>query len=129
MGVAFLFSGSEKHVGIIIIIKIFGGVFMTVGGAIYKRFNKPIVFDRGEGLFWKGKKTDSINLENIHAIQLIRECVAGDSESPSFYSYELNLVLDDGERRNVIDQGGQGRVVKYAEQLGQFLDVRVWDAT
>ena len=80
-------------------------------------------------MFWKGKKTDSINLENIHAIQLIRECVAGDSESPSFYSYELNLVLDDGERRNVIDQGGQGRVVKYAEQLGQFLDVRVWDAT
>jgi len=114
-------------------------------------------FDRREGCFWKGRwkrgdgalsirradlnarlekeaLKDYIDLADVYAIQLIKEYVPGssgtDSRSSPYYSYELNLVLKDGERMNVVDHGNLTRIRADAIKLGEFLgNLPVWDAT
>ena len=50
-------------------------------------------------------------------------CLIGSPNS----SYELNLVLQDGERLNVVDHGSFDVLREDAAKLGEFLGVPVWD--
>ena len=45
------------------------------------------------------------------------------------YNYELNLVLKDGERINVVDHGNLKKIQDDANTLSNFLGKPVWDAT
>ncbi|MFB3118125.1 MAG: hypothetical protein ACE1ZP_05110 [Myxococcota bacterium] len=98
----------------------------------------PRVFDRSLALFWRGRSeptlmnvgppiASSAPLSSIHALQLLSEFVSGSKNS--YYSYELNLVLNDGRRINVVDHGNLKRLRGDAKTLSQFLDKPVWDAT
>ena len=69
----------------------------------------------------------SAPLSSIHALQLLSEFVSGSKSS--YYSYELNLVLNDGSRINVVDHGNLERLRSDASALSRFLDKPVWDAT
>jgi hypothetical protein len=115
-----------------------GSVFAIAGGCLYYFGTKPIVFDKHSGCFWKGRKNpdlvfnkDSIKvwtqLEQIHALQLIAEHCS--SNKCSYYSYELNLVLKDGERINVVDHGNLNKIRDDANTLSKFLGKPVWNAT
>ncbi len=119
-----------------VLASLFGLVFVGAGGAMLYFETAPIVFDKTNGWFWKGRKGPnemadaksaerSAPLASIHAIQLISEYVSGES---SYYSYELNLVLDDGRRINVVDHGNKGRLREDAGRLALFLGKPVWDA-
>jgi hypothetical protein len=117
----------------------FGAVFAAVGTFMLYFFTKPIVFDKNSGFFWKGRLSpeklnfsyDNIKnctpLERIYAFQIISEYCHSDKSS--YYSYELNLVLKDGSRLNVVDHGNAAAIRKDAELLGEFLGIPVWDAT
>ena len=116
-------------------ILLFGAVFAGVGGWIYYSMAKPRVFDKYSSMYWKGhKKPDFIYrpedeksaamFSTIHALQIIREYVKSDKSS--YYSYELNLVLKDGRRLNVIDHGNKNEILNDARELGEFLDIPVW---
>jgi hypothetical protein len=48
---------------------------------------------------------------------------------PLLHRYELNPVLNDGSRINVVDHGNLERLRGDAITLSQFLDKPVWDAT
>lgn len=63
-------------------------------------------------------------LKKVHALQLISEYVRGDKSS--YYSYELNLVLKDGERINVIDHGDRSAIQRDAQALAGFLGKPLW---
>ena len=117
---------------------LFGFLFAVIGGLLLYFGTKPIVFEKGNGYFWKGRKNPetvyNINdqknctkLKEIYALQIISEYVR--SNKSSYYSYELNLVLNDGSRINVIDHGKLDKIREDAEKLSQFLDKSVWDAT
>ena len=112
--------------------------FAIVGGVLLYFGTAPIVFDKTRGFFWKGRKaqdgvfhSDSVKhfagLEDIHALQLISEYCHGSKRS--YYSYELNLVLRNGRRINVVDHGDYEKLRKDAQTLSQFLERPVWDAT
>ncbi len=114
-----------------------GLVFMTIGIGMFVYGTTPIVFDKGSGYFWKGRKgpQDVIEisslkkcaqLEQIHALQLVAEYVR--SGKSSFYSYELNRVLEDARRLTVIDHGNLKRVREDAGKLSEFLGKPIWDA-
>lgn len=129
--------GSEESGWAVLFVWLFGLIFAGVGGGIYYMMNKPRVFDKLTGMYWRGhKKPDYIYkpegarhaamLGRIHAIQLLREYVK--SDKTSYYSYELNLVLNDGRRINVIDHGKKSEIVNDARTLGEFLGVPVWNA-
>jgi hypothetical protein len=115
-----------------------GLVFTVAGGSMLYFGAAPIVFDKRRGEFWKGRtapyevtRRDDLKhyaaLEQIHALQLVSEyCRSSDS---SYYSYELNLVLEDGSRINVVDHGNREELRKDAESLSVFLEKPVWDGT
>ncbi len=117
---------------------LFGFLFAVIGGLLLYFGTKPIVFEKANGYFWKGRKNPetvySINelksctkLKEIYALQIISEFVRGDKSS--YYSYELNLVLNDASRINVIDHGKLEKIREDAKKLSQFLEKPIWDAT
>lgn len=114
-----------------------GLVFAVIGGYMLYFGTVPIVFDKRKGYFWKGRKgPDQVfsknslkyfaELEDVHALQLISEYCRGDKSS--YYSYELNLVLKDGKRINVVDHGNQNKLRADASTLSDLLERPVWDA-
>ena len=115
-----------------------GSIFAVVGASLYWFGTTPRVFDQRHAAFWQGRRlptpmeliqrnNSSAPLASIHALQLLSEFVSGSKNS--YYSYELNLVLNDGRRINVVDHGNLERLRSDANTLSQFLDKPVWDAT
>lgn len=139
MFLVFALNGSFKSSGAAsVFVVIFPLVFMGVGAVMYYFFTAPIVFDKRRGYYCKGRKTpvkgysrgqlkNFAALEEIHALQLLREYCRSDKSS--YYSYELNLVLKDGRRMNVVDHGNRKQLQEDARMLGVFLGVPVWDAS
>lgn len=117
---------------------VIGLVFAIAGGCLLHFGTVPVVFDKSYGFFWKGKKSPAevfdrsrlkvfTELAHIHALQLLSEyCRSG---KHSYYSYELNLVLENGERINFIDHGNRTRLQEDAGTLAEFLEKPLWDAT
>jgi len=111
-------------------------ISITLNG--FYRGMTPVVFDRGEGVFWKRRKqpdsdetTDSdsaCKLSDIYAIQLIRKSQSsGSSGSGSNISYQINLVKKDGNRLNVTSNKSKSQQQSNAEALSNFLNVPVWE--
>ncbi|MCK5095793.1 MAG: hypothetical protein KAR24_00365 [Candidatus Pacebacteria bacterium] len=111
-------------------------IFVIAGVFMLRTFSKPIVFDKSRGFFWKGykepvlahderQKNKVIPFREIHALQIIKERISG--KNGSYYSYELNLVLQNSKRVNVIDHGNLNKIRKDAQKLSIFLGVPVWD--
>ncbi len=134
--------GGNFNLGTLIGVGI-GIVFFVVGFVMYRYSTKPIVFDKGLGYYYKGKiensdpaqieqLDDSCRLSEIKAIQIISEYVrdssssSSDTRSTPYYSYEINLVLADATRLNVVDHGKQRTVFRDADTLSRFLEVPVW---
>jgi hypothetical protein len=114
----------------------FGLVFVGVGFFNYRKMSKKIVFDKLSGRFWQGRMKDDENgaantdnalkLGDVHAIQLISQYVR--NEKRSYYIYEMNFVLADTKRVNVIRHGGKRQIRRDAEKLSEFLGKPLWDA-
>jgi len=111
-----------------------GGAIFSAAGFFLLRSARTVEFDRQCGWFYKGKKPTDPEapgaglLSTIHALQIISEHCSG-SRGSSYRSYELNLVLKDGTRINVIDHGSISKLREDTYQLSQFLGVPVWDGT
>lgn len=116
---------------------LFGLLFFTAGALMLYFAAAPAVFDKASGYFWKGRKSPQdvpdprslknvVQMSQIHALQLLAEYVRSDKSS--YYSYELNLVLEDGKRLNVVDHGNQTKLREDAKTLSEFLGKPVWDA-
>ena len=144
------FSNEASLFSAEVLLPIFVSALFAVGGALGLYFGTaPMVFDKLSGHFWEGRKSPqdvgnvrslkyAAELSQIHALQILAEYVRSDSmrdhtgkRSPNnpYYSYELNLVLNDGARINVIDHGNQTRLQEDAKTLSVFLGKPVWDAT
>jgi hypothetical protein len=122
-----------------IIPLVLGAIFAAVGGVMLYFETIPVVFDRMRGCFWKGHGAPAVatgkaalksyaEFSRIHALQIISELCRGKKNS-TYYSYELNLVLDDGQRINVADHGNLQKLREDAVTLSQFLGKPLWDAT
>jgi hypothetical protein len=118
---------------------VFGLVFGGIGGWMIYTYSSPIVFDKRMGCFWKGRKSPNevydrkplkyyAKLGDIHALQIISEYCKG-SKNRRYYSYELNLVLSDGLRINVVDHGNLDKLRSDTQTLSRFLGKPVWDLT
>ncbi|MBW2360832.1 MAG: hypothetical protein JRG84_08015 [Deltaproteobacteria bacterium] len=117
---------------------IVGTIFSIAGVCMWWYGNAPRVFDQARAMFWRGRKEpamvgaggekgSSTPLSAIHALQLISEYVSGNKSA--YTSYELNLVLVDGSRMNVVDHGNLEHLRADAKTLAQFLNKPIWDAT
>lgn len=134
-GLIALFASGVNNLPIGIGLTLFGGIFAAVGIHLYRKFDKPIIFDLSDGLFWRGKHPNFLDAEEksyawckteeITGIQILQKRVKHDKSS--YYSYEINLILEDAGRRQVVDHGHLTQISKDALQLGEFLQVPVWN--
>ena len=121
---------------------LFGGVLLAwVGVWQFRWLCRPRVFDLKANWFWSGKRPrDDANrtasersapLEQVHAVQIVAELVSGTKSTNfrDFKSYEINLVMHDGHRVNVVDHGYLKHIRKDAETIAELIGVPVWDAT
>ena len=115
-----------------------GAVFAAIGGAMLYFGTRPVVFDKMRGCFWKGRTPPNEVIDHtalkhysefnrIHALQIVSELCRG--KNSSYYSYELNLVLADGQRVNIVDHGNLKKLREDAKTLAEFLGKPLWDAT
>ncbi|WP_298867008.1 hypothetical protein [uncultured Gimesia sp.] len=120
----------------VLFLGVFGLIFTSAGGLLFYFGTKRVVFDMQHDCFWKGKIPDDellyatanellMPFKEIHSIQLISEYLSGSDSS--YYSYEMNLVSQDGVRTNVIDHGNLEKIREDASTLSEFLEVPVWD--
>jgi len=128
------FTGNWE--GNLFVLPLCGFLFFCTGAFMFFMGEKPNVFDKIQGYYYKGKKPflnsfnhvaskDCCLLDDIYAIQLIAERCSGKN---SYYSYELNLVLRDASRINVIDHGSKEWVNSDAQTLSEFLNKPIWSA-
>jgi hypothetical protein len=106
----------------------------------------PIVFDRGRDLYQRGRASDqpmvrkltryqSCSLSDVRALQILAKLESstssggGSSKWTYYLSYELNLVLGDQSRLNVLDHGDPAALRGDAATLAEFLGVPVWDGS
>jgi hypothetical protein len=133
--IGFSVGGSSRGSVVPLIV---GAMFVVAGGAMLRFGTAPIVFDKRKGSYWRGRTspydvrhtselTHHAPLKRVHALQIVSEYCRGNKSS--YYSYELNLVLDDGSRQTVVDHGNLERLRADARTLGRFLGTPVWDAT
>jgi ABC-type multidrug transport system fused ATPase/permease subunit len=111
-------------------------LFLVVTVRAFVKSSQNIIFDKSKGVYWKGNgdlpveyvsdvSKDFVLLRDIKAIQIIKETVSGNNKS--FISYELNVVLADKSRANIVDHSGEKQIKEDAKVLAQFLNVPVWD--
>lgn len=136
-GISPLFKNGFDFAAIEWFLIIFGLLFAGAGALMFYFFYMPRVFDKQLGIYYKAYKADIhhikkdtkkkyIPLKSIIAIQLIGENVR--SDKGSYNSFELNLVLDDGTRKNVVDHGSLKTIISDAEELSAFLNIPIWHA-
>lgn len=66
-----------------------------------------------------------IPLSSIYAIQIIPERVS--NKNYAFRSYEINLVLDNKKRVNLVDYSDIIAIEESSKKLSEYLGVPVWD--
>lgn len=112
----------------------FGLIFGGVGYVLLRSALQPMVFDRHLEAHWVGRTPPDapgaiLDLTTVRALQLVPEYIRGDDDSAGYHSYELNLVLHNGERHHVVDHGKREALKADAVRLGVFLCRPVWDNT
>lgn len=118
-------------------LALLGPVLFIVCGSLALILQGKAVFDRSEGFFWNGRRKGRqmpachCPLESIAALQILRERISRTDGHPHHTSYELNLVLDNGQRLNVLDHGSLADVRLATAEVQKFLTTNppVWDTT
>ncbi len=89
---------------------------------LYLRLKQPF-FDPMDRIFYRGRRHRApVPFDEIVALQILSEMCRPAKDSP-FLSYELNLVLKDNRRINVVDHSDRTQLRSDAETLAEFLKV------
>jgi len=134
------FTQDQKEWVLVLFAVLFGGIFLAVGVFMLYFMTTPRVFDTFYGCYYKGRKKPAhtlglssgnkhaiTHLNEVKAIQILRERIR--NKNGSYYSYEINLVLADASRVNVIDHGNHEAIIVDAEILATTLGVPLWDGS
>ncbi len=105
---------------------IYGGVFLAIGVFLTWTLvlRNRAFFNLIAGQFVRGKEV--VDFSRIVALQVVVECVKG-GKGGAYLSRELNLVLDDGSRVNVLDHGNLAHFEADTQKLAEALQLEVWD--
>ncbi|HOB20671.1 MAG TPA: hypothetical protein PK830_07515 [Candidatus Atribacteria bacterium] len=112
------------------------GLAFTVGGLLLLYYQTaPYVFDKQEGLYYKGRNAKdkqpdienpkkTVPLDSIYAVQILEKVVYSNN---SYYAYDINLVLKNKKRMLFISHTKKDRIKEDAREIADFLGVPVWD--
>ncbi len=100
-------------------IPIVSVVLFTVSIATYFSFSSKSTFNKDTQLF---KNT---SFKDIYAIQLLSKSIKGKNHI-GYVTYELNLVLTNGNRVYIMDNNNRSIIESDAVLLGKFLAIPIW---
>ena len=103
--------------------RLLGFLFVAVG--LFVLWPRTRSFDGHEHECRLGRRV--IPFGEIHALQIIGKQVHGDEMT--YRSYELNLVLRDGSRANVVGHGNLEAVRGDAREISACIGCKLWDGT
>ncbi|MFV8751755.1 hypothetical protein ACNOYE_14515 [Nannocystaceae bacterium ST9] len=115
---------------------LFVGVPMLLVGVGLSLFLRRLlthrVFDRGLGRYWDTREGGdrfrpgprALALAELRGVQVVREDVIGPESN--YVADELNLVLADRRRINVIDHADTARLREDAGRIARWLGVPLW---
>ena len=140
-GVAALSTGF----GAFLVRALVGVVVAVVGYVLVDQATTPIVFDRARDLYQRGnpkapKLLQTVTgyvvrrLSDVRAIQIVPKVESSTSSSSHarftyYLLYEVNLVLEDRSRVNVLQHGQKAAIRSEAAELAGFLRVPEWDGS
>lgn len=110
------------------------GVFVVTTGVLALLLRRQLdncrFFDAQLGCYWRSRGagdppgSDAVPLSSIRGLQITPERIVN-SES-DYDAYELNLVLAEGRRVNVLDHGNLPELHADATRIAGFLRVPLW---
>lgn len=110
------------------------GLLFTVVGIVMLKFSDKNYIFNGSRSRIEMKNESPIQFSQVHAIQILSERIRSTSSSRSrrrhtYRSYELNLVLKDKRRINIMDHGNREALVQDANKISSLMNVPIWDGT
>lgn len=117
------------------------GILIMGPAFLVLRSREVLTFDKSAGYFWRGRRkpsadatesSDLFRLDRIAGLQIPpRKHVhfRNNNQDRSFFSYELNMILDDNERINLMDHGDRTDIYSDANKLSEYLGVPVFNAS
>ena len=104
-----------------------GGSFMVGVYFLCRVYSKLLVFDRHkDSIYYEGDDSKSLTrISTVHAIQIIPTYYA--TPDGSYHSFQINLVLKNAERINVMNRGNKKAIDHDTHILQEFLSVPVWE--
>jgi hypothetical protein len=109
----------------------FGLMALPVGIIMLKAQLAPKILDLKQGYYWKGMKghekaREKCRIADIGIIQVLSEYIHADNMDSSVkrkdpYKYEINLVLNDAKRINLVKSSDLKQIRLDAEKLSDFL--------
>ena len=135
LGIGTAFKLQETPEPGLVALMLIGLALMGVGVYLYRSADKPVYFDRKNNLFWTGKRPNLSGVDagpdswcrisDLKAIQVLAERVL-DEDGPDII-YELNLILADQSRRNVVRHATRKTIEQDGADLATWLDVPFWN--
>ena len=104
---------------------------MFIAAGIYMVYIEPISLqlsgDQQRIIKGKGHKREEILFRDIYALQLISRYIT-DTDSASYYNYQINLVFGNGERENLATYSDLKVARDDAKKISSFVRAILWDA-
>lgn len=108
-------------------------VFILIGIFVGNLLARPIVIDLNKKIFYKGfkvpKKEKKITkLSNVIALQLLTEYVVSSNSNGGtsrYYSHEINFILKDYKRINIVDHGNKNSIIEDAKIISKTLNIPI----
>ena len=128
-GWAFIIVGVVITISMAFLIKdapwfnLFGAIFSAIGLFFLYLANRQVSFNHENGFYTRGRGAPLLLLQ-IRALQLLSE--HNDSDDGNYTSYQLNLILSDDKRQNIVIYANRQNAIDDAKKLADFLDLTLW---
>ena len=102
-----------------------GGPFLLIGLVLLFIFSpKVFIHTRKRKIIIGG---EIIQYQQVYALQVLEKFSSGGSSSGGYFSYELNLITNKGDRYNLLNHGDKMYLLSDMMKISKLLKVPVWN--
>lgn len=102
-----------------------GGPFLLVGIFLLLMFSPKVFINiRKRKIVIRGT---ILSFKELYALQIIKKFNESSGSSGSYFSYELNLITQKGERYNLLNHGDKTYILSDMMKINKLLKLPVWN--
>ncbi len=108
-------------------------IFILIGILVGNLLTRPVVIDLNKKVFYKGyqipKKNKKVTkLSDVIALQVLTEYIISSNSNGSsnrYYSHEINFVLKNYTRVNIVDHGNKNSIINDSKTISRTLNIPI----